>query len=49
MNLGVRLGAGTIPEAASADIVVVAMRWVDVEKALTGLPRLEWPDCDRRR
>jgi predicted dinucleotide-binding enzyme len=32
------LKAGTVPEAASADIVVVAVRWVDVEKALTGLP-----------
>jgi 8-hydroxy-5-deazaflavin:NADPH oxidoreductase len=37
-ELGPSLKAGTVPEAASADIVVVAVRWVDVEKALTGLP-----------
>ncbi|QOT81943.1 NADPH-dependent F420 reductase [Cupriavidus basilensis] len=30
--------AGTVQEAASADIVVVAVRWVDIEKALNGLP-----------
>jgi 8-hydroxy-5-deazaflavin:NADPH oxidoreductase len=37
-ELGPSLKAGTVPEAASADVVVVAVRWVDVEKALTGLP-----------
>ena len=37
-ELGPSLRAGTVPEAASADIVVVAVRWVDVQKALTGLP-----------
>jgi len=30
--------AGTTKEAASADIVLVAVRWVDLEKALGGLP-----------
>lgn len=29
---------GTATEAASADIVLVAVRWVDLEKALSGLP-----------
>jgi 8-hydroxy-5-deazaflavin:NADPH oxidoreductase len=37
-ELGPSLKAGTVPEAASANIVVVAVRWVDVQKALTGLP-----------
>jgi 8-hydroxy-5-deazaflavin:NADPH oxidoreductase len=37
-ELGPSLKAGTVPEAASADIVVVAVRWVDVQKALTGRP-----------
>jgi predicted dinucleotide-binding enzyme len=37
-ELGPSLRAGTVPEAASADIVVVAVRWVDVQKAFTGLP-----------
>ena len=30
--------AGTAKEAATADIVLVAVRWVDLEKALGGLP-----------
>jgi len=30
--------AGTVGEAASADIVLVAVRWVDLGKALGGLP-----------
>jgi predicted dinucleotide-binding enzyme len=30
--------AGTVAEAASADIVLVAVRWVDLGKALGGLP-----------
>src|SRR6202048_5411311 len=30
--------AGTAREAASADIVLVAVRWFDLEKALDGLP-----------
>jgi predicted dinucleotide-binding enzyme len=37
-ELGPSIKTGTVKEAASADIVVVAVRWVDIEKALTGLP-----------
>ena len=37
-ELGPLITAGTIQEAASADIVVVAVRWVDLDKALGGLP-----------
>jgi predicted dinucleotide-binding enzyme len=37
-ELGPSIKAGTVKEAASADIVLVAVRWVDVEKALGGLP-----------
>jgi predicted dinucleotide-binding enzyme len=37
-ELGPSIRAGTVEEAASADIVVVAVRWVDIEKALAGLP-----------
>jgi predicted dinucleotide-binding enzyme len=37
-ELGPFIRAGTTEEAASADIVFVAVRWVDVEKALAGLP-----------
>ena len=33
--------AGTIGEAASVDIVLVAVRWVDLRKALGGLPAWE--------
>jgi predicted dinucleotide-binding enzyme len=36
--LGPSIKAGTVSEAASADIVLVAVRWVDLEKALGGLP-----------
>ena len=36
--LGPSIKAGTVQEAASADIVLVAVRWVDLEKALDGLP-----------
>jgi predicted dinucleotide-binding enzyme len=36
--LGPSIRAGTAAEAASADVVLVAVRWVDVEKALGGLP-----------
>lgn len=39
-ELGLSIKAGTVREAASADIVLVAVRWVDLEKALNGLP--EW-------
>ena len=31
-------GAWPVEEAAGADIVLVAVRWVDLEKALGGLP-----------
>jgi len=37
-QLGPSIKAGTVAEAASADIVLVAVRWVDLEKALGGLP-----------
>src|SRR5260221_2056824 len=37
-ELGPSIKAGTAQEAASADIVLVALRWVDLEKALSGLP-----------
>lgn len=37
-ELGSSITAGTVQEAASADIVLVAVRWVDAEKVLTGLP-----------
>src|SRR5712672_3600919 len=37
-ELGPSIKAGTVKEAASADIVLVAVRWVDLEKALRPLP-----------
>ena len=37
-ELGPSIKAGTAREAATADIVLVALRWVDLEKALGGLP-----------
>jgi 8-hydroxy-5-deazaflavin:NADPH oxidoreductase len=37
-ELGPSIKAGTVKEAARADIVLVAVRWVDLEKALDGLP-----------
>jgi predicted dinucleotide-binding enzyme len=37
-ELGPSIKAGTATEAASADIVLVAVRWVDLQKALGGLP-----------
>jgi 8-hydroxy-5-deazaflavin:NADPH oxidoreductase len=37
-ELGPSIKAGTVQEAASADIVLVAVRWVDLGKALGGLP-----------
>ena len=37
-ELGPSIKAGTLAEAASADIVLVAVRWVDLEKVLGGLP-----------
>jgi predicted dinucleotide-binding enzyme len=37
-ELGPSIKAGTVEEAARADIVLVAVRWVDLEKALSGLP-----------
>ena len=39
-ELGPSIRAGTAKEAASADVVFVAVRWIDLEKALGGLP--EW-------
>ena len=37
-ELGPLIKAGAVEEAASADIVLVAVRWVDLEKTLSGLP-----------
>src|ERR1700733_12439985 len=37
-ELGPTIKAGTVEEAASADMVVVAVRWVDAEKVLGKLP-----------
>jgi 8-hydroxy-5-deazaflavin:NADPH oxidoreductase len=37
-ELGPSIKAGAVEEAASAEIVLVALRWVDLEKALKGLP-----------
>src|SRR5260370_6570715 len=37
-EFGPSVKAGTVGEAASADIVLVAVRWVDLGKALGGLP-----------
>jgi 8-hydroxy-5-deazaflavin:NADPH oxidoreductase len=37
-ELGPSIKAGTAKEAANADIVLVAVRWVDLEKALGDLP-----------
>jgi predicted dinucleotide-binding enzyme len=37
-ELGPSIKAGTVAEAAGADIVLVAVRWVDLDKALGGLP-----------
>jgi predicted dinucleotide-binding enzyme len=39
-ELGPSIKAGTAREAASADVVLVAVRWVDLEKALGSLPAL---------
>jgi predicted dinucleotide-binding enzyme len=37
-ELGPSIKAGTKEDAAGADVVFVAVRWVDVEKTLAGLP-----------
>jgi len=37
-ELGPSIQAGTVKEAASAEIVLVAIRWVNLESALGGLP-----------
>jgi predicted dinucleotide-binding enzyme len=37
-ELGPSIRPGTVREAASADVVLVAVRWVDLGKALGGLP-----------
>ncbi|MEA9558560.1 NAD(P)-binding domain-containing protein [Xanthomonas nasturtii] len=37
-ELGPLITAVTAAEAASADIVIAAVRWVDAEKVMTGLP-----------
>ncbi len=37
-EIGPSIKAGTVEEAASADIVLAAIRWVDAEKVLTRLP-----------
>ena len=37
-EVGPSIKAGTVQEAAAADIVLVAVRWVDLGKVLSGLP-----------
>lgn len=37
-EVGPSVKAGTVEEAASADIVLVALRWADIGKVLTGMP-----------
>ncbi|MET0268167.1 MAG: NADPH-dependent F420 reductase [Duganella sp.] len=37
-ELGPSIQAGTVEQAASADVVLVAVRWVDAEKVLGSLP-----------
>ncbi len=37
-ELGGAITAGTVAQAASADIVLIAVRWTDLGTALTGLP-----------
>lgn len=37
-ELGVSIKAGTVEEAASADIVFAALRWTDAERVLSTLP-----------
>jgi predicted dinucleotide-binding enzyme len=37
-EVGPSITAGTVDEAAAADIVIVAVRWVDAGKVLTSLP-----------
>ena len=37
-ELGPSIKAGTLKEAASADIVLVALRWVDLDRVLSGVP-----------
>jgi predicted dinucleotide-binding enzyme len=37
-ELGPSIKPGTVHQAAAADIVLVAVRWVDIPKALGGLP-----------
>ena len=37
-EVGPSIKAVTVQEAAAADIVLVAVRWVDIRKALSGLP-----------
>jgi predicted dinucleotide-binding enzyme len=37
-ELGPLIKAGTVRDAASANVVLVALRWVDLEKALVDLP-----------
>ena len=37
-EVGPTIKAGTVQEAAAADVILVAVRWVDIGKALSGLP-----------
>jgi predicted dinucleotide-binding enzyme len=37
-ELGPNISAGTVAEAAAKDLVIVAVRWVELGKALGGLP-----------
>ena len=53
-ELGQTIKAGTTQEAAKAEIVFVALRWVDLRKVLSELPKwrafalpieARWPAC----
>src|SRR5258706_5340 len=37
-EIGPSIRAGSVRDAASADVVLVAVRWVDIKKALSSLP-----------
>ena len=40
-ELGSLASAGTVAEAAKADVVFLAVRWADISQALQGLPNWE--------
>jgi predicted dinucleotide-binding enzyme len=47
-ELGPLITAGTVEQAASADMVLVAVRWTDLAEALSGLRGVGRPCRDRR-